>query len=171
MLEMPDLKVLIDKTRGCYISLVNLETFNDKTTGNLVYNRKLKDGPGDSTYGLEVAKWIGIDKDFIMKAEKKRRRVMGESNELVSTKKSKYNSNVYVDKCKFCDSKVNLDTHHIVEQRNADEQGFVGTYHKNAPFNLIILCEQCHKKLHEIQGNDKNYTIEELINRMANVPI
>ena len=34
----------------------------------LIYNRKLKDGPGDSMYGLEVCKALNLSKDFLERA-------------------------------------------------------------------------------------------------------
>ena len=48
----------------------------------------------------------------------------------------------------MCGSTKGLQTHHIKEQNLADENGFIGDYHKNSIFNLIVLCDKCHKDLH-----------------------
>ena len=68
----------------------------------------------------------------------------------MSTKKSKYNGKVYIDACSICgctDAKK-LQTHHLLEQHTADENGFIGHSHKNIPGNLIEICDTCHDSLH-----------------------
>ncbi len=39
-----------------------------------------------------------------------------------------------------------LETHHISEQKNANEEGFINNkhFHKNEKFNLATLCHDCH---------------------------
>lgn len=113
---------------------------------NIIFERKLKDGDSFDLYGLEIAKNIIQDTTFIETAFSFR-------NELVkpgfSTKKSRYNSKLIMNHCKICDSKEDLETHHIKEQRNCDQQGFVNNafYHKNKLFNLVCLCKNCHLQL------------------------
>ena len=40
-------------------------------------------------------------------------------------------------------------THHIHEQHTADDRGMIEHFHKNTEHNLMILCEECHRKEHE----------------------
>jgi 5-methylcytosine-specific restriction endonuclease McrA len=74
-----------------------------------------------------------------------------------------------MDKCDMCGkrdgdmknmkgSKTNLETHHINHQKDC-EDGFVKAkphIKKNQIFNLMILCQNCHDKIHndniEIEG-------------------
>jgi hypothetical protein len=40
------------------------------------------------------------------------------------------------------------EIHHIAQQKDADSNGYIGTFHKNDRFNLVCLCESCHDKVH-----------------------
>lgn len=123
----------------------------DQENDCLIYDRKIKDGSGDSIYGLEVAKSLSLDSDFISLALEIRKELIGDNFDILSTKRSKYNSNCYMDSCISCGKKVisgELETHHIAEQMLADDKGFIEHYHKNANFNLVTLCKDCHNKLH-----------------------
>ena len=33
-------------------------------------------------------------------------------------------------------------------QKDADENGFIGTFHKNHKANLLNICERCHDTIH-----------------------
>ena len=116
-------------------------------TNTLVFDRKLKDGAGESVYGLEVCRSLDLDDDFMKLATLIRKEIMG-TDILLRDKKSKYNSKVIMDKCKICNVKNATETHHIKFQRDADENGFIEHFHKNKKFNLICLCEDCHNKIH-----------------------
>ena len=48
-----------------------------------------------------------------------------------------------VDQCKICNEKAE-ETHHIVEQCEADENGNIKHFHKNNTHNLVPLCKKCH---------------------------
>jgi 5-methylcytosine-specific restriction endonuclease McrA len=83
-------------------------------------------------------------------------------NHILPDKKSKYNSNLYMDKCSVCgtssNSDFNLDTHHINHQKNCTN-GFVNYkphLPKNNKANLVVLCKKCHTAVHhnkiEING-------------------
>ena len=60
-----------------------------------------------------------------------------------------------MDSCEVCGytpkgkKAIPLDTHHIGEQKDCDERGFVNNkhYHKNKEFNLVSLCKECHQKI------------------------
>ena len=146
--EVPHIKKIETLVQKNLLKIYHMETIFDYKTESLIYNRKLKEGPGDSIYGLEVAKSMEIDNDFIHEAYLTRKELQGESMEFVDFKKSRYNTEIFVDVCSSCGSKTNLHTHHIKEQSEADSKGMIGNHHKNAKFNLIILCEKCHTNLH-----------------------
>ena len=132
--------------------------------GKMIFTRKLVAGITQSEYGIEVAKHIGLNDDFINFA-------LNIRNNLQSTttlKTSKYNSNLIVDKCKICDSNNNLHTHHIIYQKYFKSVGDTETRsvfknnnsivnNKNNLNNLIILCEDCHIKLHKNLININEY--------------
>lgn len=116
--------------------------------GNIVYDRKLQPGMGDSLYGIEIADAIGFPSTFIKKAFDVRNKIAGNRTELVTNRRSRYNKKVIVDSCTKCGSIKDLHTHHIVPQHLSDEQGFIGTFHKNRAFNLEVLCAKCHQEEH-----------------------
>ena len=58
-------------------------------------------------------------------------------------KTSPYNKKLVLDECKIC-GKPAEETHHIVEQCEADTNGNLGYFHKNNDHNLVQLCKTCH---------------------------
>jgi DNA mismatch repair protein MutS len=110
---------------------------------NLIYDRKLKEGQGKQFYGLEIAKYIIEDKEFM-----ERTNLL--TNKLEEIKTSKYNSNLILEKCEICHSKKNLETHHIVFQKDFDKNKInKNKYHliKNDLNNLVCLCQKCHDEV------------------------
>ena len=117
---------------------------NDK----LQFNRKLQNGPGNSEYGIEIAEKLNLPKQFIKLAYKFRQQHKGENTNFVNTKKSRYNSKIFIDQCQICGTKKDLHTHHINEQQHADNLGMINHFHKNIKFNLLVVCEKCHNSIH-----------------------
>lgn len=113
----------------------------------LIYNRKLKEGPGDTVYGLEVCKSLGLPKKFMNQANQIRNEAIGVNDNIMSTKKSRYNSKLYVDECGICGSSAQ-EVHHIKHQAAADKSGFINHTHKNKLGNLVGLCNKCHDDIH-----------------------
>ena len=140
-----------------HLKICHLSTTYDEVSQTLIYDRKIKDGPGESVYGILVARSVGIDKEFIAKANGFLRDITN-SNELCPTRKSHFNSKVYLTACVECGTSINLDAHHMEEQSKADERGFIDHYHKNSKFNLTPLCKTCHVKVHR---EGKKYVREE----------
>ena len=70
--------------------------------GDLKYERKLRKGSGESTYGIEIANAIGLDREFIANAFHFRNKYEGKESDVVSNKRSKYNAKKIVDKCEKC---------------------------------------------------------------------
>jgi len=126
---------------------VQYDDINDK----LEYNRKLEIGSGSSLYGLEFAKSLHLDSTFIKQAYDLRKKMSGEYSDLEllkRQKRSKYNKSVYLTKCALCNKPVE-DVHHIKAQIFADDMGNIDHFHQNHKFNLIPLCKEHHKKVHE----------------------
>ena len=117
--------------------------------GDLKYERKLRKGSGESTYGIEIANAIGLDREFIANAFHFRNKYEGKENDVVSNKRSKYNARKIVDKCEKCGEFKQLHTHHISHQKDADENGIISHFPKNIKHNLEILCEKCHNEEHQ----------------------
>lgn len=114
----------------------------------IIYNRKIQDGQGSNMYGLEVCKSLDMPLDFLKKAEIFRKEFTNIDKDLIKTKKSNYNKKKSVDKCEICDE-VAVETHHIKYQETADDNGFIGSSHKNSKHNLASLCKECHNKEHK----------------------
>lgn len=132
------------------VKICHLYVQYDPVKGSMVYDRRIRDGPGEALYGLEVCKSLDLDSDFIRCAVSIRKKVLGQIQELVCTKTSRYNARVYMDLCDTCGDEMSTETHHIIPQRLAEEgTGLVmGRFHKNKKFNLKPICERCHLKLH-----------------------
>jgi DNA mismatch repair protein MutS len=130
---------------------LHLSVSYDHSTKKLIYDRKLKPGSGPSTYGLEVCKAMGLDDDFLKEAFEIRNEIShDQSGSLLNQKTSKYNSDVRIDKCLICNAKGE-DVHHIQFQCTANKIGMIGSIHKNRESNLVVLCKECHQKVHSNQ--------------------
>ena len=112
--------------------------------GIIVYDRKLKDGAGSKIYGLEVCKSLQMPIDFLTQAYKIRTEI-GPHSSILSLHQSRYNSRKLKGTCEQCGA-VAVDIHHRIPQKDADEGGFIDTFHKNHPANLESLCRECHLK-------------------------
>lgn len=134
-------------------SVVNLhlEVNYSEDRDALIFNRTLQAGSGSSIYGLEFARSLHMDENFLTTANKLRKRLSNEYDELellVKKRKSKYNNNLYVTRCVICGNPAE-DVHHINEQQDANKKGFINHFHKDHQFNLIPLCKLHHKEIHE----------------------
>jgi len=142
--ELANMKRIIEIDK---LNIKHLSVKYDNAKNILIFDRKLKDGPGDSIYGLEVCRSLDLDKDFLNLATEIRQEVLG-IEQIIKFKKSKYNSNLIIDKCNLCKKEDAIETHHIHFQKNADDNGFIGYSHKNKKFNLVGVCEKCHDNIH-----------------------
>jgi DNA mismatch repair protein MutS len=148
MHHLPNIDMIKEYRQSGKLQISHLTATYDPSLDKLVYNRKLENGQGSSQYGLEVCKSLNIDKEFLDLANEIRKGLDDIPDLFQSNKKSRYNNRVYVDNCSFCSSPLSLQTHHIKEQNKADNTGFIDHYHKNSQFNLLVLCDTCHKHLH-----------------------
>ena len=119
----------------------------DSVLGDMVYDRKIKDGSGPSCYGLEVCKSLHMEEQFIERAFEIRKKHFPHSVGLLSSTTSSYNSKKVKGKCEKCGN-IGEDIHHLTEQHLADKNGFINHFSKNHPANLMTLCKQCHNDLH-----------------------
>ena len=136
----------------------HMETRYEPSTQKLIYDRKLKLGSGNAIYGLEVAKAMDLDDEFIATADKIRKKIMGISEYVVNSKTNPYNSKIIIDCCTICNKETD-EIHHIEEQHLANDEGMINHYHKNKLFNLVQLCHDCHQNVHNgnliINGYDE----------------
>jgi DNA mismatch repair protein MutS len=146
--QLPEIEE-IEKLKN--IICLHLSVFYKEEEDKLIFNRKLSYGSGSSMYGLEFAKSLHMDKEFLRVANDIRKKITDDYNtiERLSQKKtSNYNKNLYVASCAICGATVD-DVHHIKEQHKADKDGFIGHVNQNHKFNLIPLCKKHHKLVHE----------------------
>jgi DNA mismatch repair protein MutS len=124
------------------------------TNDNIIFNRKLKKGMiEDTCYGLKIANHIFKNesiKDMANEFKNELLQMNGYDTHLVSTKRSLYNNNMYVDGCSICGSNKDLQVHHIIEQasfiNDINKNNFKVL--KNDMNNIVSLCSKCHNDEH-----------------------
>ena len=131
----------------------HMEVIYDKQNDCLVYDRKLKDGPGNCMYGLEVCKSLSLPQDFLENAYNIRMKYNKESASILSLKQSHFNAKKIMGMCEVCGINMGSEVHHLQHQSRADKDGFIisdgNKIHKNNPANLLTLCEKCHNNFHK----------------------
>jgi DNA mismatch repair protein MutS len=131
------------------LRFLHLGVSYDEESDSLVYDRKLKEGSGSSLYGLEFAKSLHLDSEFLEEAYKIRKHLTNDFSKTETLKRkktSKYNKNLYVTKCALCEKEVD-DVHHITPQSLFEYEEI--HFQKNHKYNLIPLCKEHHKKVHD----------------------
>nr|UKP87392.1 MutS-like protein [Bebryce sp. ANT54] len=132
---------LLDSPVRCY----HLSVIQQKDLG-LIYERKLKPGPGPSQYGIEVMGHIIKDKKFYNSALKYRKLISWEppsrskSSALTVFRPSKYNAQVFIDSCEICGAPAEA-IHHIQPKKS-------GNRGLNRRSNLVPVCSSCHLDIH-----------------------
>jgi DNA mismatch repair protein MutS len=130
----------------------HLKISYDQINDTLIYDRHLSDGQGETFYGLQVAKFLMKDKKFnertneILKEYDETQNIQNINK--IST--SKYNSQVYLNCCEICKITTQLETHHIVWQKDFNEKNINNNkfyLQKNDSSNLVTLCTKCHDKV------------------------
>ena len=122
----------------------------------LVYDRKLKDGPGNNMYGLEVCKSLSLPQDFLENAHNIRMKYHPESASILEQKGSHFNAkHIAGGLCEKCEITPAVDVHHLIFQNEADKKGTIKnskkglTFNKNNAANLMNLCQSCHDEIHK----------------------
>jgi len=147
------------------LKLKHMEVIYDNERGVLVYHRKLKDGPGNSLYGLEVCKSLNLPNDFLEMANDIRIKYNPDTgSSILSLKTSHYNSKKIVGLCEKCGNKMSKEVHHLTHQSQSDADGYILVHgykvHKNRLANLMSLCESCHDDFHKINENKKQIKLK-----------
>ena len=135
------------------VTIKHMSVVYDREKDLLVYDRKLRDGPGSNMYGLEVCKALNLPDDFISAAYDIRNKYCPEQGSLLSLKTSHYNSKKIVNMCEKCGLNPGKEVHHLYHQSEANNDGIIincdGIFHKNILANLMTLCESCHDTMHK----------------------
>lgn len=147
------------------ISMKHLAVSYDRENDFLIYDRKLKEGSGPRTYGLEVCKSLYFEEDFLDLAYDLRNKYYADGRGELSNKKTIYNSNKIRGICEICNEKMGKETHHLNPQKDADDEGFIGSVHKNHKANLISICEECHDRLHKEENEGLSVKIRRIVKK------
>ena len=137
------------------LQLNHMEVYYDRERDCLVYDRKLKEGSGTKTYGLEVCKSLYLSDVFLEKAYSLRNKYFPETKGELSQSKTIYNSDKIKGICEYCKENISEEVHHLEPQKKADENGYIDSFHKNHKANLLLVCEKCHNQLHSRDDIDK----------------
>jgi DNA mismatch repair protein MutS len=116
----------------------------------LVYDRKLKDGPGDRMYGLEVCKSLDLPQVFLERAHDLRNKYNKQSRDCLEATQSHFNVKQLVGRCELCHATA-TEVHHLQHQKHADASNRIKHFHKNHVANLVTLCSKCHDLFHETE--------------------
>lgn len=130
------------------LRIAHMAVSYDAEKDALVYDRKLKDGAGNRMYGLEVCKSLYLDPDFLEQAYSIRKKYFPVNKGLLDRDTSSYNAKKIKGICEHCKKDDAVDTHHLLHQENADNNGWIETAHKNHKANLMSLCKKCHDLMH-----------------------
>ena len=148
------------------ILVKHMEVEYDEAGDTLIYNRKLKDGPGNNSYGIEVCKSLNLPDDFIKECYKNRKNMDKSNKGTLSKKKSKYNSKKIKGNCEFCSEK-GVDIHHLTPQELKNSSGYANGVRVNHVANLTNICKKCHTKftkektIHRKTKTSKGYELVE----------
>ncbi len=142
------------------LSLKHMEVVYDKSNDILMYDRKLKDGPGQSMYGLEVCKSLNLPEDFLSNAYNIRIKYNPECVSMLSSKRTHFNNNKIKSAiCENCGNMAGVEVHHLQHQKAANDDNIIirdgMTFHKDHKANLITLCEKCHHIFHDSNKQHK----------------
>lgn len=135
------------------VGLFHMSVIYDREKDMLIYDRKLKHGPGNNMYGLEVCKSLSLPNDFLNMANDIRMKYHPKSQSLLDHSTSHFNAKHVKGMCQNCGKEMASEVHHLQHQKNANDKGIIKEhsghiFHKNHPANLLSVCEKCHDELH-----------------------
>ena len=144
------------------LKLAHMEVTYNREKDALVYDRKLKDGPGNTMYGLEVCKSLNLPEEFLKRAHDIRVKYNKKTRSLLSQEGSHFNTAKITGVCEICKERQASEVHHLQHQANANSSNsYIGTFHKNHLANLINICETCHDDIHR---NEQEHRIKKTTN-------
>jgi DNA mismatch repair protein MutS len=121
----------------------------DQLNDNLIFNRKLQDGVGMTNYGLSVARSLYMPTTFMDRAFHLRNKYFPNNKGVLSLPTTKYNSTKIKTLCELCNKAVGTEIHHMQQQKDADQNGFIEHFDKNHMANLMSICSKCHDETHK----------------------
>jgi DNA mismatch repair protein MutS len=98
------------------LKMKHMAVFYDRENDCLVYDRTLRDGAGDSMYGLEVCKSLHLPTEFLDKAFSIRLKYFPETAGDLNFKTTRYNTNKVRGLCEMCNTALSTETHHLMMQ-------------------------------------------------------
>jgi DNA mismatch repair protein MutS len=132
------------------LKMLHMAVKYDRERNVLVYDRKLRDGPGESMYGLEVCKSLNLPDDFLKRAHDIRMKYNAKDKNILSMNTSHFNAQKIVGNCELCQKAPASEVHHLQHQHQARiDNGYIDTFHKNHLANLLNICDKCHKSIHK----------------------
>ena len=127
------------------LGMCHMTVIYDREKDMLIYERKLKPGSGNAIYGLEVCKSLKLSQAFMDIAN-----AIQPYQKIVERKASHYNAKkIKGGLCEMCGEVGAEDIHHLMHQKEADNEGFIDFFHKNHKANLVNICKSCHFMIHK----------------------
>lgn len=138
------------------LRMMHMSVIYDKAREMLIYDRKLKAGPGENMYGLEVCKSLSLPEDFLERAHQIRLKYYPENSNITNFDESHFNKKKIKGICELCKKNVGEEVHHLQHQKSVNgRNNYIDGFHKNHPANLFTVCEDCHDKFHDSDAEYK----------------
>jgi DNA mismatch repair protein MutS len=143
------------------LKMMHMAVHYDKESQLLIYDRKLREGPGESMYGLEVCKALNLPEAFLARAHALRMKYHPEKQNVLGLSPTHYNAKKLVGNCELCQKYKASEVHHLQHQKKAQQNDYIlneetgQNFHKNHAANLLSICEACHKKIHKTNAEHK----------------
>ena len=153
------------------LSMKHLSVYYDRELDCLVYDRKIKDGSGTRMYGLEVCKSLHLPDEFLEKAYQLRNKYYPDTKGELGFQTSTYNAKKIRGICEMCKMHIGEEVHHLQPQKEANANGFIDSFHKNHPANLMNICETCHNKIHSTEMSSLGSVVEKEKEKLKKVVI
>ena len=132
------------------LKMMHMQVIYNKEEDMLIYDRKLRPGPGHCMYGLEVCKSLNLPSEFLQRAHDIRMKYNKHDLNILAEEGSHFNKKKLKGNCEVCKEKRATEVHHLAHQKNASKtNSYIGSFHKNHLANLVNICEDCHNKIHE----------------------
>jgi DNA mismatch repair protein MutS len=147
-------------TRLTKMKMFHMAVHYNQETQTLVYDRKLREGPGESMYGLEVCKSLHLPAAFLERAHEIRLKYQPMKQNVLSFSPTHFNAKKLVGNCEICRQAKASEVHHLQPQKKASPKNEYITqhgqsFHKNHVANLLNICEQCHNTIHRTNAEHK----------------
>ena len=129
------------------LELLHMSVIYNMKEDKLIYDRKIKKGPGENMYGLEVCKSLNLPQDFLDLAHQIRYKYnnINTNGLIIESKECHYNKSKLKGLCEICKINQGDEIHHLIYQKNFKNSNLTNINH---PANLINICIKCHDMLH-----------------------